>query len=288
MKKGGLGRGLDALFDGLDTQKVLDEKITELRISEIEPNRDQPRKEFNKQALLELSESIATHGVMQPIVVRPHEDIYQIIAGERRWRACRMAGLNKVPVVVMEIDDKSAAEVALVENLQREDLNPVEEAQGYKNLIDNYNLTQEDVARRVGKSRSSIANSLRLLNLPNEALDELESGNISTGHGKTLLQVLEDMPLVKKMLDAAKEGASVREVEELAKSKSTKKLTRKPAEDAALRAFVAEAQQVLSGKWGNNAKIIAKPGGLGKIEIKFRDRTHLEEILGQIMKDDAF
>jgi len=283
MKKGGLGRGIDALFDGFDTKKVLDEKITELRVSEIEPNRNQPRKEFNKQALLELSESIATHGVMQPIVVRPYEDTFQIIAGERRWRAGRMAGLEKIPVVVVELDDKQAAEVALVENLQREDLNPIEEALGYQNLIDNYGLTQEDVARRVGKSRSSVSNSLRLLALPEEAVNKLESKEMSAGHGKALLGLMNDKTFTKA-LEMALDGASVRELEELEKKP---RVTKKPKEDQAFNKFVQEAQVVLSGKWGKGVKIKSNAGKSGSIEIKFKNKAHLEEILGQLV-DDVF
>ena len=287
MKKGGLGRGLDSLFEGFDTKEILDEKVAELRVSEIEPNRNQPRKEFSKQALLELSESVATHGVMQPIVVRRLEDTYQIIAGERRWRASRMAGLKKVPVVVMEIDDKTAAELALVENLQRQDLNPVEEATGYKNLIESYGLTQEEVAKRVGKSRSTVSNSLRLLNLPDDALSRLESNEMSVGHGKLLLRAIDEGKFAEvcKMITS---GASVRAIEQFLGKKSDTKQTRKPAENTATKVFVSEAQQVLSGLWGKSAKIKPLANGRGKIEISYRDKAHLEEILGQIMGDGVF
>ena len=184
-KKGGLGRGLEALFNENSTD---DKGVVTLRLTEIEPNRNQPRADFDENSLSELAESIQKHGLIQPIVVRPTSSgAYQIVAGERRWRACRMAGLIEVPVVIKELDDRNYFEVALVENLQREDLNPVEEAQGYRTLVEAYGLTQEQVAESVGKSRSAVTNALRLLNLSEAALEALKNGEITAGHARAIL-----------------------------------------------------------------------------------------------------
>lgn len=189
-KKGGLGRGLEALFD---ENAIENEGAVELRLTEIEPNRNQPRREFDDEALSELTQSIEKHGLIQPIVVRPTAaGTYQIVAGERRWRACRMAGLESVPVIIRELSDLEYMEVALIENLQREDLNAVEEAQGYRALIDGYGLTQEQVAESVGKSRTAVTNSLRLLNLDEQSLLALKSGEITAGHARALLSVSEE------------------------------------------------------------------------------------------------
>ena len=222
VKKGGLGRGLDALFN----ENATDEKgVVTLRLSEIEPNRNQPRTSFDEDALTELADSIQKHGLIQPIVVRPTSSgVYQIVAGERRWRACRMADLQEVPVVIKELDDQRYYEVALIENLQREDLNAVEEAQGYKTLIDVYSLTQEQVAESVGKSRSTVTNALRLLNLNEDSLEALKNGKITAGHARAILAADSD-EIAAEMLKAALAGASVRELEAMTKSKakSTKK-----------------------------------------------------------------
>ena len=184
----GLGRGLDALLG--DAAQA--EPVTTLPVQKLEPNPLQPRKLFEEDELQDLADSIAQHGVIQPLTVRPGENgYYQIIAGERRWRAARMAGLRTVPVVVIEADDRTAMELALIENLQRQDLNPMEEAMGYKQLIDEYGLTQNDVAERVAKSRPAVANSLRLLSLPSSIAQMVTAGTISAGHGRALL-VLED------------------------------------------------------------------------------------------------
>ncbi|MBO4733330.1 MAG: ParB/RepB/Spo0J family partition protein, partial [Clostridia bacterium] len=184
-QKKGLGRGLEGLFDENANEKA---SAVEIRLSEIEPNRNQPRKDFDEQALSELAESIAEHGLIQPIVVRPTAaGAYQIVAGERRWRACRMAGLDFVPVIVKELDDKAYYETALIENLQREDLNPLEEARGYKTLIDNHGLTQEQVAKSVGKARATVTNALRLLNLTKKEQEALAAGKITAGHARALL-----------------------------------------------------------------------------------------------------
>lgn len=214
-RKSGLGKGLDALFQ--DNAKESKE-IAILSINEVEPNSDQPRDRFDEESLTALANSIREHGVIQPIVVRPlFGGRYQIIAGERRWRACRIVGLKEVPVIVKEVDDKGTMELALIENLQREDLNPIEEAKGYKNLMDNYNLTQDDVAKRVGKSRSAVANALRLLSLPNEVLEDLESCKLSAGQARALLAFGDEERIKEVAKKAVSNGLNVRELEKLSK-----------------------------------------------------------------------
>ena len=185
VKKGGLGRGLDSLFNENATDS---DGAVKLNINDIEPNRDQPRKDFDEQSISELADSIARHGLIQPIVVKPNANgRYSIIAGERRWRASRIAGLNEVPVIIKDADEQTLMELALIENLQREDLNAVEEALGYRSLIDGYGLTQEEVAKRMGKSRSAVTNALRLLALNSTELEALRRGSITAGHARALL-----------------------------------------------------------------------------------------------------
>ena len=195
VKKGGLGRGFDSLF----SENTIEAKpSTELRLSQIVPNREQPRKNFDDVALRELSESIKEHGVIQPLLVRPLDDgSYQIVAGERRWRASRLAGLEKVPVVIKQLEDAEVQEIALIENLQREDLNPIEEALGYKILMETYGLTQEQVAVKVSKSRSAVANALRLLGLSKEEQDALVAGEITPGHARALLAINDEERISK-------------------------------------------------------------------------------------------
>ena len=196
VKKGGLGRGLDALFNENSTENG---GVINVSLNDIEPNREQPRKDFDEEALSELAESIAEHGLIQPIVVKPKTNgRYSIIAGERRWRACRIAGLYEVPVVIKDADPQELMELALIENLQREDLNAVEEALGYRSLIDSFGLTQEEVAKRMGKSRTAVTNALRLLNLTDEELQALRMGAITAGHARALL-TLEDEELMKEL-----------------------------------------------------------------------------------------
>ena len=217
--KKGLGRGLDSLFD-INTE---DSGVTEVMLSEIEPNRDQPRKDFDEQALNELAASIKKHGLIQPILVRAKQSGgYEIVAGERRWRASRIAGLRTVPVVVREMSERQVMEVALIENLQREDLNPVEEALGYRSLMVSYSLTQEQIAETMGKSRSAVANALRLLELDPNETEQLKAGKITAGHARCLLSVEKGSAIRRDMLKAALSGASVRELEALAKEAKPK------------------------------------------------------------------
>ncbi len=212
-KKSGLGKGLDALF--LDNDAGLSQESgVMLRLSDIEPNRNQPRKEFDEQALSELADSIREHGILQPLLVRPLETGgYQLVAGERRWRAARMLGLAEVPVVIREMTETEVMELALIENLQRQDLNPLEEAAGYRELMMTYGLTQDQVAKRVGKSRSAVANCLRLLNIPEEIQPFLRSGQLTAGHVKALAGMEDREEMIRIARNAAEQGMSVREVE---------------------------------------------------------------------------
>lgn len=220
-KKSGLGKGLDALFFDNDSGEKQDSGAMMVRLSEIEPNKGQPRKTFDENALAELADSIREHGIIQPLLVRKLSNGgYQLVAGERRWRASRMIGLDEVPVVVKDLSDTEVMELGLIENLQREDLNPLEEAAGYKELMATYGLTQDQVAKRVGKSRSAIANSLRLLNLPEQVRPYLMNGELTMGHAKALLGLSSEAAMVSAAKEAVAKGLSVREVEKLASKKN--------------------------------------------------------------------
>ncbi len=268
--KKGLGRGLDSLFDENSNDNggsVL------VNINDIEPNRNQPRKDFDEAALNELAESIEMHGLIQPIVVRPNLDgTYMIIAGERRWRACRIANLSEVPVIIKETDDKTLMEIALIENLQREDLNAVEEALGYKALLEDFSLTQEEVAKRMGKSRSAVTNSLRLLSLNAAELEALRIGTISAGHARALLST-DDMELRKRMLYAATMGASVRELERMSKEKA--KIVAKPKKDTPT--FYKEVELSLKNEIGRKVYIKPTSKGKGTLTIEFYSDKELQE-----------
>ena len=219
-KQRGLGKGLEALFADNNTDET--QGAVTLKIGEIEPNREQPRKRFEEEALTQLAESIRTHGVIQPLLVRPLAGGgYQLVAGERRWRAARMAGLTEVPVVVKDLSEQETMEIALIENLQREDLNPIEEALGYQELMDAYGFTQEQVAKRVGKSRSAVANALRLIGLPEEIRPLLENGSLSAGHARALLALEDKAQMVETANLAVDKGLSVRELEKRAKTAKT-------------------------------------------------------------------
>ena len=277
VKKGGLGRGLDALFN----ENATDEKgVVTLRLSEIEPNRNQPRTSFDEEALSELADSIEKHGLIQPIVVRPTSSgVYQIVAGERRWRASRMAGLSEVPVVIKELDDQQYYEIALIENLQREDLNAVEEAQGYRTLVDTYGLTQEQVAESVGKSRSAVTNALRLLNLNEDALDALKNGKITAGHARAILAA-ETGELADAMLKAAKAGASVRELEAMVKAKPK---TAKAEKTAVKNNFYSEVEISLKSELGRKVEIKSKGKGKGTITLEFYSDEELADFAKKLV-----
>ncbi len=268
LKNRGLGRGIESIFDENSTYS---EKIVTLSINDIEPNRNQPRKDFDEEALNSLAQSISEHGLIQPIVVRPTiGGGYTIIAGERRWRASRLAGLTEIPVVVKDTDEQNLMEMALVENLQREDLNAVEEALGYKSLMDNFGLTQEQVATKMAKSRSAVANALRLLNLNEEELEALRYGKITAGHARALLAT-EDPDLRAQMLTLALEGENVRTLEKMAKSspsKPTKKT--KPT-------FYNEVEISLKNELRRKVTVTPTGKGKGKLTIEFFSDEELSE-----------
>lgn len=282
-KKSGLGKGLDALF--LDNSTQTADNISTLKINEIEPNRQQPRKTFDDEALHELSESIATHGVIQPLLVRPISDGgYQLIAGERRWRASRIAGLTEVPVVIREMTDSEAMELALIENLQREDLNPIEEAEGLKLLMDTYSLTQEQAAQRVGKSRPAIANALRLLSLPSEVLAFVKEGKISPGHGRTLLGLTDKNMMLKLCQEIAEKDISVRELERIVRNLS-KPVSSKKEKRNKRDPYFDECELAIREELGRKAKINLSKGEKGTIEIEFFSKEDLQSILEALAGD---
>lgn len=281
VKKSGLGRGLTSLFDENSSDN---EGAVTLNLNDIEPNRDQPRKDFDETALSELADSIAQHGLIQPIVVKPNLDgRYSIIAGERRWRASRMAGLTEVPVVIKEADEQTLMEIALIENLQREDLNAVEEALGYRSLIDTYGLTQEEVAKKMGKSRSAVTNALRLLALNDNELEALRRGSISAGHARALLSC-DDEATRAKMLIAAADGASVRELEKTAadakKAKSAAKAApqKKPT-------FYSEVELSLKNEMRRKVHINPSGNGKGALTIEFFSDDELAEFAKRLAEN---
>lgn len=274
MKKRGLGKGLDAIF--AENTDETTEGAVSVKISEIEPNRDQPRKEFDSEALSELADSISQHGVLQPLLLRPLlTGGYRIVAGERRWRAARMAGLTEVPAIIREMSDAEEMLFALIENLQREDLTPLEEARGYRTLIEAQDFTQEEVSKAVGKSRPAITNALRLLNLPEDIQGMLERGEITAGHARTLLSFKsqEDMRLGAQK---AKDGASVRELEALAKRLNEKKesLPKTPRKNQ----YFEEAQLVV-GEYLNRRVKVAGSKKKGTLQIEFYGEEDLQNLL---------
>lgn len=279
----GLGKGLGALLGDFADEPVYEKSAYQmLPIYKVEPNRDQPRQDFDEEELQNLSDSIAVHGVIQPLTVRElPSGYYQIIAGERRWRAARMAGLSDVPVVVIEADDKKAMELALIENLQRQDLNPVEEALGYQSLMDEYDMTQEEAAARVGKSRPAVANALRLLNLCPQVLEKVRTGELSAGHARAVLTLKTE----KQQQQAAQKiialGLSVRQAELLCRNMTRE---RQPMEEIPLRVdYIGECEKSLSKHLGRGVKII-NGKRKGKFELEFYGAEDLENLLNALMK----
>lgn len=276
-KIGGLGRGLDSLFSDNATEN--DSAIT-VKINDVEPNKEQPRKDFDEKSLGELAKSISLHGLIQPIVVKPNPGgRYTIIAGERRWRACRLAGLDTVPVVIKEATEEEIMELALIENLQREDLNAIEEANGYKALIDSYGLTQENVAARVGKSRSAVTNALRLLSLKEEEAEALKKSLISSGHARALLSI-EDPEIRKTALRLALEGKTVRDIEALSRSAKRRPKEAKPTKST----YFKEVELALKEELGR--KTVIKPVGKegGTITFEFYNKAELDELVKKLTK----
>ena len=279
VKKSGLGRGLDALFADNSVEESSASPV-KLKIMEIEPNREQPRKLFDDDALAELSESIAQHGVIQPLLVRPLKDGgYQLVAGERRWRAARMAGLTEVPVVIKELTDSETVELAMVENLQREDLNPLEEALGYKYMMEKLSITQEEAAQKVGKSRPAVANALRLLNLPESVLSYVESRQVSPGHARALLAFESEDKMLEICKLIIKNGLSVREIEKLAKQfKAEPKAKVQKKRDN----FYSEVELALGKSTGRKIKVNEAKK---TIEIEFFDKDDLSAIAREFNKE---
>lgn len=285
-KNRGLGKGLDALFadnttpDGAGT-------VT-LPITEIEPNRAQPRKNFDDAALAELADSIRQHGVITPVLVRPLTDgTYQLVAGERRWRAARMAGLSEMPALIKDLSDSEAMELALIENLQREDLNPVEEAEGYRVLMDTYGLTQEQVAERVNKSRPAVANAVRLLSLPGEVRTMVAQGKLSSGHARALLSIEDESRIKELAEEIIKKDLTVREVEKLAKEhkqgeKQAAASKKRPLRDS----FFTEMELALHAELGRKVKITENDKGQGVLEITFFDKQDLGDIASRLAGKD--
>jgi len=278
----GLGKGLGALLGDFEEISAEKSAYQLLPIYKVEPNPDQPRRDFDEEELQALADSVGEHGIIQPLTVRQlPSGYYQIIAGERRWRAARIAGLSEIPVVVIEADDKKAMELALIENLQRQDLNPVEEALGYQTLMEEYGLTQEDAAKRVGKSRPAVANALRLLNLSADVLEKVRSGELTAGHARAVLSLKSE----KKQLAAAQKiaalGLSVRQAELLCKN-----MAKEPApvkEEAVLKVdYVAECEKQLSKHLGRGVKI---RGGKrkGRFELEFYGQEDLQVLLDALM-----
>lgn len=276
--KGGLGKGLDALFMDNSIEEEAKSAV-KLKLNDIEPNRAQPRKSFDEEALEELANSISTHGVIQPLLVRPLADGgYQLIAGERRWRASRMAGLTEVPVVIREMSDSEAMELALVENLQREDLNPIEEAQGLALLMETYGLTQEQAAKRVGKSRPAVANSMRLLSLPQDVLAMVERGELSAGHARTILALENAGQITALANEIVKKNLSVRETERAVKALlkgDAKKEKRVKKRDT----YYDEVELAVSQALGRKAKVSLSGGNKGKLEIEFFGKEDLSKLM---------
>ena len=278
----GLGKGLGALLGDFSEEIPVKSAYQKLPIYKVEPNPDQPRRDFDEEELQALADSITEHGIIQPLTVRELKSgYYQIIAGERRWRAARIANLQEVPVVIIEADDKKAMELALIENLQRQDLNPVEEALGYQSLMQDYGLTQEDAAKRVGKSRPAVANALRLLSLCPEVLEKVRSGELSAGHARAVLTLKTE----KKQQEAAQKiialGLSVRQAEMLCKNMDKEPIVVK--EEPVLKVdYVAECEKNLSKHLGRGVKIV-NGKRKGRFELEFYGEEDLQNLLDALM-----
>ncbi len=292
MAKRGLGKGLDSIFaDNYIEVSQKRDGLQTLRLSEIEPKADQPRKHFREEALAELAESIREHGLIQPIVVRESSGgFYQIIAGERRWRASKLAGLSEIPVIIMDADALKAAELAIIENIHREDLNAYEEASAYKALVDEYGLTQDEVAQRVGKARTTITNALRILELPDDVIELMKTGDISGGHAKALLGLKNPDAIVPLAEDILVHSLSVRAVESIVK-KLNKEYDKaqnpkeEKSEDEVVVDYVKDLEQKVMSIIGKQVKINSK-GKLKTIQIEYVDNEDLNELLKKICGKD--
>ena len=277
MAKNVLKKDFNSIFE--DNSFDEEESVSTLKLTDIEPNKSQPRKNFDPEALKTLADSIRQNGVIQPLLVRSMPDgSYQIVAGERRWRAAKMAGLTEVPVFIKELTDLQAQQIALIENLQRENLNPIEEASGYKELMDKFDMTQEDVARVVGKARSSVANSLRLLSLPKAVAELVENNDLSAGHCKVLLGIKDKNTMIDLAYKAANKEVSVREMERMVKNAEKHPKPEKPKD-----IFFTEAEISLANALQTQVKIV--PGKKkSTIEIEFYSKEDLTEIINRLAK----
>jgi len=275
----GLGRGLDALFsDPPALEPETRNQPTSLPLQKLEPNPNQPRKDFDPETLAELADSIARNGMISPITVRPLDSgYYQIIAGERRWRACRLAGVKEVPVNVIQADDKTAAQLALIENLQREDLNPLEEARGYQTLMDSYGLTQEEAAEGVGKSRPAVANALRLLKLPQSILSLVADGSLSAGHARALIPLESETKQREAAEKIIREQLSVRQTEALVKRLQKPAAEPVPADILAVD-YIRECEKDLTKRLGRKVTIHAGKKR-GKFELEYYDQEDLQRLI---------
>lgn len=297
VKRKGLGKGIDSLIPntgnvktGAESKPVVKEVVKEvikevkvpadtmMKVSDIEPNRDQPRKKFDKESLEELAESIKQFGIIQPIVVQKKDDYYEIIAGERRWRAAKLAKVKEVPVIIKEYTKQEVMEIALIENIQRKDLNPIEEALAYKSLIDECHLKQEELAKRVSKSRTAIANSLRLLKLTDEVQEMLISEELSMGHARALLGLDQEDLQLEAAKNVVEKGLSVRDTEKLVKSILNPKQAKLPIPSSEEAVYTTIATK-LREKFGTKVSINHKKGGKGKIEIEYYSKEEFERIL---------
>lgn len=286
-KAKGLGRGLDSLIPSIEQPKKKNEnKETQsaenlLNITKVEPNREQPRKKFDEDALMELADSIRQYGVLEPILVQPRENYYEIVSGERRWRAAKLAGLKEIPVIVKDLTDQEIAEISLIENIQREDLNPIEEALAYKRLLEEFHLKQDELAEKVSKSRTAVTNSMRLLKLNEEVQQMVVEDMISTGHARALLAIEDgetQYTLAQRIFD---EKLSVREVEKLVKNigKPAKEKKSKQAVDESMQVIYSNISENLKSILGTKVSIVPKEDGSGKIEIEFYSHEELDRII---------
>lgn len=291
MAKKGLGRGLDALLADNSIEEQPESGVTMLKLADIEPNREQARKKFDETALLELADSIKLHGILQPIAVRRKANgYYEIIAGERRWRASKIAGLSEIPALVREVGDQQASEMSLIENLQREDLNAAEEARGYRDLMERFDLTQEEAAEKVGKSRAGVANLLRILKLPKGVLDLVENGSLSYGHARALIplaQSVGETALVGYAEKVVNGDLSVRQTEQMVRlilNGGGKTETDSPVS----RAHYRKLENDISESLGRKTTISRTADGKGKISIAFSSSDDLEELIGSLCGKDFF
>lgn len=288
MRQSGLGRGLGLLFDDNDnyvnsTQEVRD-RLRDIRVAMIEPRSDQPRKHFDEESLAQLATSIAAHGLLQPILVRElPSGRYQIIAGERRWRASKMAGLSEIPAIVIDYDEAEAAQIALIENIQREDLNPLEEAMAYRALIDRFGMTQEMLSERIGKSRPAIANALRLLDLPEEILPLLRDGSITAGHARTLLGCKDKTVMIALAQAVASGGMSVRDLER--EVKRANKPAKEPKERPYHVDYAADLSHRMQTHLGRRV-VVSDHGPQKSVTLYYEDNEDLEILLTQICGED--